>query len=323
MISTPGLLMPAAVEVRAPSRLHFGMFSFGRVDARQFGGVGVMVEQPGLHLRLSAAAELSASGPGADRALQYARRVAEHLQIAPRFQLEILAAPPAHVGLGSGTQLGMSIARAVLSWQGVEEPTVEQLVAACGRGKRSAIGAHGFLNGGLLIESGKLRDEELSPLAARVAMPEEWRFVLITPRGDAGLHGAAELTAFERLPPVEPSVTEELQRLAFDELLPAANEGNFLRFRDTLEAFNNLAGVCFAAAQGGRYAPQSQRVIDELRADGVRGYAQTSWGPTVCVICESINVAEALANEWREPSRNAAVQVTACAFRGAIVNRVA
>ncbi|MBL8829678.1 MAG: hypothetical protein JNM18_22055 [Planctomycetaceae bacterium] len=314
--------MPAAVEVHAPSRLHFGMFSFGRTDARQFGGVGAMIEQPGLHLRLSAAPELTASGPVADRALQFARHVAEHLQIEPRFQIEILAAPPAHIGLGSGTQLGMSIAAAILNLQGVYDPTVEQLVAACGRGKRSAIGAHGFLQGGLLIESGKQRADELSPLTARVPLPDEWRFVLITPRGDAGLHGAAELTAFAQLPPVEPAVTAELQRLALDALLPAATAGDFPRFRDTLEAFNNLAGACFSAAQGGRYAPHAQRVIDELRTMGVRGYAQTSWGPTVCVICESTVVAEVLANEWREASRNAAVQVTACASQGAMVSRV-
>jgi beta-RFAP synthase len=311
--------MLATVEVRAPSRLHFGMFSFGRTDTRQFGGVGVMVDQPGLLLRVSRSEQLNASGPLADRASQVARRVAEHLQIAPSFQIDVLSAPPAHVGLGSGTQLGMSIAAGIYALQGEPTPGVEQLVAASGRAKRSAIGAHGFVHGGLLIESGKLQADELSPLLSHVSLPADWRFVLLTPRGDAGLHGTAEVTAFERLPPVDPAVSAELQRLAVDELLPAANAGNFLRFRDTLEAFNDLAGACFATVQGGHYAPQAQRVIDDLRAQNVRGYAQTSWGPTVCVVCESPATAEALANHWRVGAHDVDVLVTTIAQHGATV----
>ena len=41
-----------AVEVRTPARLHLGMMSFGVPTMRAFGGVGVMVDRPGVHLRL-------------------------------------------------------------------------------------------------------------------------------------------------------------------------------------------------------------------------------------------------------------------------------
>ena len=56
-----------AVTVTAPSRLHFGMFSFGRSDIRQFGGVGVMVEQPALRLTIEPARSLQVRGQHALR----------------------------------------------------------------------------------------------------------------------------------------------------------------------------------------------------------------------------------------------------------------
>ena len=54
--------MARTIEITTPSRLHFGMFSFGRTDVRQFGGVGVMIDQPGVHLRITPAVKFAAMG---------------------------------------------------------------------------------------------------------------------------------------------------------------------------------------------------------------------------------------------------------------------
>src|SRR5262245_48657082 len=63
------------IHVTAPSRLHLGMFSFGRPDVRQFGGVGMMVNDPPTRLEVTPAAEFHATGHEADRAVDFARRV--------------------------------------------------------------------------------------------------------------------------------------------------------------------------------------------------------------------------------------------------------
>ncbi len=64
-----------SIELWAPSRLHFGMFSFGHARARQFGGVGAMIDTPGLGLRGSPAERFEAAGPLADRVVVFAERV--------------------------------------------------------------------------------------------------------------------------------------------------------------------------------------------------------------------------------------------------------
>src|SRR5262249_49758434 len=73
------------ITVQAPSRLHFGPFhlatdthwpnSAGKstLPARHFGGVGLMVRDPGLRLTMRPAADWSAEGPLAERALEYTR----------------------------------------------------------------------------------------------------------------------------------------------------------------------------------------------------------------------------------------------------------
>ena len=115
-------MSPHVVRVRAPSRLHFGLLSFGVPGERQFGGVGVMVDAPGLTISLRPADRLSAAGPLAERALHFARQFAatgSGRQVRPasrRCHIEIESAPPEHVGLGTGTQLGWPWPRAWPDW---------------------------------------------------------------------------------------------------------------------------------------------------------------------------------------------------------------
>ena len=54
--------MRSSVHVRAPCRLHFGMFGFSRENGPQWGGVGVMVEPPAVEVSIEPAAELIDDG---------------------------------------------------------------------------------------------------------------------------------------------------------------------------------------------------------------------------------------------------------------------
>src|SRR5262245_36354666 len=71
--------MSAWVRVRTASRIHLGLFNLGGVGpwpGRRFGGVGLMVDRPGIVLRVEPAAGWSAEGPLAERALAFARTFA-------------------------------------------------------------------------------------------------------------------------------------------------------------------------------------------------------------------------------------------------------
>ncbi len=306
-------MSPQPVQITAPSRLHFGMLSFGQPNTRQFGGAGVMISQPQLRLTITPAERLGVEGPLAERVTPFLGHLAQNAPWwppVPRCRILIDAAPPQHSGLGSGTQLGMALGLGLARFFDAPPQTAAELARAVGRGKRSAIGAHGALVGGLLVESGKRSTDELSPLICRIELPEAWRFVLVIPQGETGLSGEAEQQAFDRLPPVSPATTAALCRELLTELLPAAVEADFERFGESVYRFGRMAGGCFAARQGGVYAsPAIERVVDRCRREGIRGVGQSSWGPTVYALCPAQSVAEALAAQLAESAEAASATI--------------
>lgn len=295
------------VSVETGARLHFGMLSFGQADVRQFGGVGAMIGSPGFRIRITLAAELHASGPFADRAVAVARRVLETFEMpAPcAVRIEIMQAPPPHLGYGSGTQLGLAIAKGVRHIFNQPEVSITTLAAMSGRGLRSAVGAYGFEQGGMLVTAGKRGGKdssrgELGPLLARAELPHDWRFVLIASHVGEGLSGAAEQQAFDRLPAVNPQTSAALSNEVLLHLLPSAIEGHFSDFSSSLYRYGHIAGTCFAAGQGGPFASaEVAHLIASLRAEGIEGVGQSSWGPLVFAVVESQAAAEQLSSKLR------------------------
>lgn len=286
------------VRVVTPSRLHFGMLSVNAVGERRYGGVGAMVDAPGLEITLRRAERLEVVGPLSDRAVHAARLAAQAFasdetlpekQADPSAELplriQVERAPPLHVGLGTGTQLAMAVAAGMRVWLNRPPLPPDRLARSVGRGRRSAIGLYGFAHGGLLYESGKADEEEIARLQARVEIPAAWRFVLARPRDLRGLSGEAERRAFAALPPAPNERIEWLRREALERMFPAAAEGRFEDFGESLFQFGLAVGRSFAAAQGGPFAgPRLAALVEWIRAQGIRGVGQTSWGPTVFAV---------------------------------------
>ena len=262
-----------------------------------------MIDNPGLVLRITPAKAFGVSGPLAERAREFAGRACGALDLPcePNCHLEIVSAPPEHVGLGTGTQLGLSVAAGLNSFLGREplEPVV--LARMVSRGERSAIGTYGFDRGGLLVESGKHEGDLLSPLVARLELPSKWRFLLICLRGESGLSGNAEHAAFRELPPVPSAVTATLCREILLSLLPAAAEGHFEEFSASLYRYGHMAGLSFAPNQGGPFASERiAHLISTIRELEVHGVGQSSWGPTVFALLPDDAAAERLEHALRE-----------------------
>ena len=286
------------VRVAAPSRLHFGLWSLGIPgdEARQFGGVGAMVQQPGLRLSIFPDSSFSATGPLATRAAATARRWCEFQgRDLPHVRIQIESAPPEHVGLGTGTQLALAVAAGLNAASGLPSQTPQELALSVGRGLRSAVGTYGFVLGGLVVEQGKLLGERISPLDCRIDLPDAWRFVLVRHTQAAGLSGEDEAAAMASLPTVPAAVTERLVAEVRERLVPAAATADFATFAASLYDYGRLSGQCFAARQGGPYkGPVLTALVGQIRHLGFAGVGQSSWGPTLFVAAESSAAADSL-----------------------------
>ena len=299
------------VIVTTGARLHFGPLAVHAQEGRSFGGVGLMIDAPETVVAIERAERDEIHGDDSRG------RVADVLMRCrrgfspPACRIDIVHAAPRHTGLGSGTQLALAVAKGLSLISGAPEPGPAELSHWTGRGERSAIGTHGFLEGGFLVDAGiappPLHVGEqvargsfaggLGDLAAREHCPDAWRFLLVAPPAE-GLSGTAEQLAFGALSPMRKRVTNELCRLVLTEWLPAVRSANFASFCNTLDEFGRIVGEYFAPVQGGIYAHARMGALaDQLHALGIRGVAQSSWGPTIAVCCASDSAAAQLHND--------------------------
>jgi beta-RFAP synthase len=284
-----------AVFVQAPARLHFGVLDLRGELGRRFGGLGAAIPTPSLLLEAEPARDIEACGPDAERAAGLAELARERLGTGG-VRIRIHRAIPAHAGLGSGTQLGLAIARALADLYGIDAD-IGTLAAAVGRGRRSAIGTYAFEAGGFIVEGGRVPGREgVAPLLGRYSLPRAWRYVVAIPDGPPGLSGDAEADAFRRLPPPDAGDVERVSHLVLMRLLPALVEGDLQGFGAALTEVQRVTGGWFAAAQGGIFAPgATATLVEQFAHAGAPGVGQSSWGPTVYAIVHGADAAGTLA----------------------------
>lgn len=282
------------VMVRAPARLHMGFLDLDGSLGRRFGSLGFTLERPGTVVSAKVAPDLRVTGVSAERAQRYIVRAAEHLGLAAAGHFHVAETVPAHIGLGSGTQLALAVARALCCLAGREASDAE-LGRATGRGLRSGIGIAGFGQGGFLVDGGNA-GERVAPVIARLDIPEAWSVLLLYDERAAGLHGDAEIEAFRRLPPFTAARAERLCRATLMQMLPALADADLAAFGAAVNLVQNECGDHFAPAQGGRFAsPRISAALAWLDAEGVTCRGQSSWGPTGFAVLADARSGEACA----------------------------
>ena len=272
------------------SRLHFGLLRPPPAgDRRGFGGCGLMIEAPAVRVAVEPAAEWSAIGPSADRALAVAQRIAPDRP----HRVVVEVCPAEHVGLGVGTQLSLAVARAVTGSLGGPVVSAADLARLSGRGGRSGVGVHGFEQGGFIVDGGRRAADGLAPLVARAEFPPDWRIVLLRPPGPAVWHGARERAAFAAM--TSAASDDSLCRLVLLGMLPALAE------REPGSIFRGAVRVQHPGWGGvpsgpGRTVRRRGGGIDCLvRGQGIAGVGQSSWGPTTFAVVGDADRAAAIA----------------------------
>jgi beta-ribofuranosylaminobenzene 5'-phosphate synthase len=287
------------IVVTAPARLHFGMLDPTGLGLRRFGGFGVGIESPRVvvSVRPRSDEQLVVTGSQAGRATTFADRARSWLELSGGVEVAVRDAIPQHMGLGSGTKLGLAIARGLAEVAGITAG-LQQLAEASGRAARSSVGAWTFAAPGLVIEAGVTDEDALSPLVARHCVPELWRCVLALPLGVEGLSGEAEERFFGQLREskgAEPGVA----RLLLTALLPGLLAGDIDEFGAALAEIQRAMGSIFASQQGGVFHPRAAPLVDALQSIGVGAVGQSSWGPTVYGIVDGPERAAEVASRLR------------------------
>lgn len=269
----------AKIKVSAPARIHMGILNPSRsTGKRLFGSVGVGIQQPRTEVEAESSDSLDVRGQAVVESKVFARTVLDHYGLKG-VKIRVLLVPQRHAGLGSTTQLSLSIATAITRAYGLNVEPIE-LATILGRGKQSAVGTYVFQRGGFIVEGGWGEKTRFPPLLSHYPFPEDWRFLIIVPP-KKGLDETQEIEAFEKMQaPRTDLVNEACFRLLLG-MAPAVVERNIKAFGENLTRLQEIVGTMFSQVQGGVFRPDSALLMQKLEEMGAAGLGQSSWGPTV------------------------------------------
>jgi beta-ribofuranosylaminobenzene 5'-phosphate synthase len=326
--------MPDQFDVQSNARLHLGFLDLNGGFGRRFGSLGLAIDKPVTSLSIARARGISVEGPESQRVAAHLAVLCSHLKLEPAYKVTIHEAIPAHAGLGSGTQLALTVALALRLLEGLEADTAVDAMLLQ-RGARSGAGAALFRTGGLIVDGGHIATppeqsrsgvKSVPPILTRLAFPEEWRIILVVDTDVEGVHGADERNAFARLPEFPPAQAGEICRRVLMQALPAVVEGDLVRFGEAITAIQQILGDYFAPAQGGSRFTSGRvaALMHQLQNKGAHGIGQSSWGPTGFAFAASIDDAERLVAGVREAAAatNLKLFIGKGANQGAIIRSI-
>jgi beta-RFAP synthase len=303
-----------SITVTIPARLHLGFLDLNGSIGRRFGSIGLSITGMRTRVAFRRAAAAHVTGPEQERVMHHVDRMAQRLGVDGGHAVDILEAVPAHAGLGSGTQLALAVAAGMRRLHGLPLD-IQGDALYLGRGGRSGAGMGLFRSGGLVVDGGSAKNGLPAPIISHMCFPDHWRVIVALDPARRGIHGAAEIDAFTRLPPFPDGDAGRLCRLVIMKMLPAVVEEDIVSFGSAVTEIQSVVGGYFAPAQGGSAftSHDVEAVLAALAGEGAAGIGQSSWGPTGFAFAASEDDAERLARIARVHPRGQGLDIRVCA----------
>ncbi|MCS6769547.1 MAG: hypothetical protein NZ570_03830 [Candidatus Caldarchaeum sp.] len=266
------------VEVKASARLHLGLTELGGHFGRVYGGLGVAISQPTTHVVAETSDTLEVEGLEKPYVGRVVSKLEEKLNRRLFGKVKVVESIPAHVGLGSRTQLSLSVATAVCRINGLDL-SVKQLAEALGRGGISGVGTAVFERGGFVVDMPKKIGGGTASSALRIDFPEDWAFTVAYNTREQGPSDEQETYLFSRLPRMDENRCAAIAHILIAKLLPALTEKDAHEFGESLTEIQKHVGGHFSSVQGGLF--RDPEALEALAERGALGVGQSSWGPAV------------------------------------------
>lgn len=306
------------LEITTPSRLHISLIDLNASLGRMDGGLGLALDRPRIKLRAAKSKGITVEGPTKERYAEAAKRVMSRLNVSGGVNITVDEAFPQHVGLGSGTQIGLAAGSAVARLYGAEL-RIRDVARIVGRGGTSGIGVAAFEEGGFILDGGhslKVKKDFKPSSASRAPPPAvmarhdfpDWGLALIIPRVGASYAGAREVDVFKKYCPISLEEVQKLSHVILMKLLPALIEEDIEAFG---EGINMVQKVGFKRVEVELQHPKVRELLS-IAQECSYGAGLSSFGPVI--FCLPKDEDELLENI---PAREAEVIFTKASNRGA------
>jgi len=295
------------VIVKTPSRLHFTLIDLNGEAGRVDGGIGVALNYPGVKIEVNqtSCAGIKIEGFRKDLALNFAETFLKYYNLKPSVDIKIIEDIPEHVGLGSGTQLALAVAKCLAEVYGINAD-VRRFAEIMGRGGTSGIGVAAFEGGGFILDGGhsfgkgKQKESFLpshfskaspAPLLARYHLPEDWFFVICVPKVKRKVFGLYEVEVFKKYCPIPAEEVCKLTRIILMKVLPSIVERDIEGLGLALTEIQNIG---FKKIEVQLQHEIVKELIRWMSQGEAYGAGLSSFGPTVYGLVKGIKKAEKL-----------------------------
>jgi beta-ribofuranosylaminobenzene 5'-phosphate synthase len=239
--------------------------------------------------------------------------------------IEVVDEFPAHVGLGSGTQVALAVGTAISELYDLRlTPTV--IAQLTGRGGTSGIGVAAFERGGFIIDGGHKGKTAFLPSSASGEYAPapmivghdfpDWTIILAIPN----LHGASdrrEISIFKQNCPLPLIEIQELCHVILMEMLPAVVEQDLESFGRSIDRVQTLG---FKRREL-ELQPFCAGLAQYMRENGALGAGMSSFGPVVYGITDNKRL-QAAAQRYLEETTGGEVHAVKAQNSGAHVREI-
>lgn len=287
------------VIVDTPSRVHISLIDMHGGSGRVDGGIGITLDEPGILLEAELSPVLSVTGcsPATqERIEKVAADVLQKLGLGGSVAVTVRKQFLAHVGLGSGSQLALAVAKAITELHDRHLPARE-LARLTGRGGTSGIGTAAFDYGGFILDGGHRfgagceksdfrpsaasRGVSPPPVLARYEFPKDWKILLAIPDLPPGASGSHEMDVFRTCCPVPLDDVRALTHEVMMRMLPGLVEHDIDLFGSSI---NTIQGLGFKKVELSFQPSAVTGLLPALREAGAAGAGMSSFGPAIYAV---------------------------------------
>ena len=275
-----------ALILNSPARIHLGFLDLNRKSKRNFGSLGLAITKFENIIEVNPADSFKIIGNESQKILQTLNLLNEKYILKP-CTIKLIKKIPEHCGLGSGTQLALSLGK-ILSIISRKKIPINDLASVTHRGRRSGIGIQSFKTGGFIIDGGKINEFSSPPTIFKSKWPESWKIILIFDKSFKGLSGVKEKEEFENILDISNKITNENCYNLVMKIMPGLVEKNFHLFCSGINTIQNNTSKMFFKSQGGKYSSKKiEFLFESIQKIGNFAFGQSSWGPTGFIFCEN------------------------------------
>jgi beta-ribofuranosylaminobenzene 5'-phosphate synthase len=290
------------IIVDTPSRIHVSLIDMHGGSGRVDGGIGITLDEPGILLEAELSPSLSVTDcdqATRERIGKVAADVLQGLGLGGSVSITVRKHYPSHIGLGSGSQLSLAVARAITELHDRHLST-QELARLTGRGGTSGIGTAAFDHGGFIIDGGHrfgtageksdFRPSSASrgvnppPLIVRHEFPSDWKILVAVPDLLAGANGGHEADIFRRHCPVPLAEVQALSHEILMRMLPGIAGHDLDLFGSSVNA---IQGLGFKRVELSLQPPAVTGLLSALRDAGAAGAGMSSFGPTIFAVADT------------------------------------